>query len=1633
MDGQQAQGGLTDEQLFAQQTQSSPSPSAQPASPSTQSLGKTDEELFLSPQAQIAKKESAATNISHAFNEGFGEATDHYQNLGLSQETQDWVKSSGLYKNVGLMGQAIYDQLILPTSAILDATMRTAVGTTITGPIAAAGVTLHTKAPGLEAFMAGAPLSDEASQHAASGTAEMVLNSPLLAEFGHGAEELPKFTPNDLLRAKASGVLDGEGAYFGTKPLTPEQVKAQEGAAANLPPEPTPEPKPDIHTVARQIAPETFDEYDRLATSRDTLRSRLEFLNEQRTSQAEEAAPHNEEISQLQEKIENANPRKAKIYQSQLDELKAKNDEAITQAKSTDTEEMSSLRTTLQGVDYRMRDLSPKVSEAYRSAQEQIPPDEAVSGEQAQSEAEAKPEEKQETPATAEEKEKEIADTEGHRQAIVADMKKQLVDAGRPEAEADAAANLVAEHYITRADRFGGKLGSPAEMYGRDMADIRAGKGAVKPRELAQENPGVFDKIKDLFTKPETTEEGELEQRARGKIRLATDDARATITLMKEANASTFIHETGHHWLEELLKDADHEAAPDDLKADAETARKWLGNDGGDLSVRQHEQFARGFERYMMEGVAPSKQLAGVFNQFREWLNKIYQSVQKLRAPITDDIRDVFDRLLSKNPEKTVLGAEAEPGKMMANFHEVDAEQTPPEHAEAAADNIREEIKATAKYHDSKEAENVITQAEKTGGSESDSGRAGGPSGAEPGQPPVQEPPAVSGGGGEAAPEGGGFQSAADGSSGDTAGGDGTGSDTKPVTDPNSPAKSKSDLIDKAGNIRLENLTQNEDVRAVMRQAARDNNEFWDARRGVVTDQMVSDLASAMGVADKEMNLQKLREISLEDGIPLAVRIKVGRQMLVQSATAARDAMIKAAQTGSEEDLINLAEARRRHLMIAETVSSVTAEWGRAGRSFRDISKEEGAKADDITDLLQRMTGKSPAQMLEMAKKGGALDTPAQVAKFIQDSKKPSWGTRILEEWTNALISNPATHATYTIGNELLTLWKAIPETAAEAALGKIRKLRGEDGQHTQFGEVGAKLKAHVTALPNALSAAGQALRTGVTTLLPGEAESGTPFQTGTGGVEPGRVGNADISWSDLGSQAFGALKGLKDAFAATGNLVKAGGIDESPLFEVRPTPRGAIENVAVKGIELPVGDVIRSPGRIVAAIHSLYRTLNYSMEKAALAYRTAHYEGLEGDDFVSRINDIYTSPSDKQMDEARGSATQTTLMGQGGDFTKAMSRLTNASAKLPVLGETKLLKFIDPFVKISSNIIEQAILDRTPIGLLSSEVRADLSGVNGMAARDAAQAKMLVGTSFCMTVGTLAAQGFVSGSGPTDPHEAMMWRLAGNQAHSVKIGDVWYDMHRLGPLGMMTSISADMYGVAHAASTEDMSKVSAMLVHAITQNILDESFMRGPADLIKAVSDSDRYGDQYIRNMVSSFVPFSSAMGNIARSVDPYMRQTHSVMDAIKAKIPFASESLMPRRDIWGEPMANKAVLGPPGLSSIYETSISNDPVNQAMMRLGIYPALPERKIRSVKLTDQQYDDYSRISGQLAKAQLDEIVASPNFNQPGTDYKQTELVKKVIEAARENARNIIIKQNPEIAKEATDKKYKLSSKVPAQ
>lgn len=227
-----------------------------------------------------------------------------------------------------------------------------------------------------------------------------------------------------------------------------------------------------------------------------------------------------------------------------------------------------------------------------------------------------------------------------------------------------------------------------------------------------------------------------------------------TIALLKNADLSTFLHESGHYFLEtdisvarDLLRD-NAAFGPDTMSAgqqqilrDVSALLKWFDVDSrerafkrwyagkvkdglsaekikalpeynrqldeknarsfsGDLAnqIDQwdamttdqkrgfHEQFAESFERYLLEGKAPSIELQTAFQSFRQWLVSVYKSVRDFLArhpdagQLNDEVRAVFDRMLAT--EEEIKLAEQARGMLPLFADAMNAGMTPTEFAE---------------------------------------------------------------------------------------------------------------------------------------------------------------------------------------------------------------------------------------------------------------------------------------------------------------------------------------------------------------------------------------------------------------------------------------------------------------------------------------------------------------------------------------------------------------------------------------------------------------------------------------------------------------------------------------------------------------------------------------------------------------------------------------------------------------------------------------------------------------------------------------------------------------------------------------------------------------------------------------
>lgn len=130
-----------------------------------------------------------------------------------------------------------------------------------------------------------------------------------------------------------------------------------------------------------------------------------------------------------------------------------------------------------------------------------------------------------------------------------------------------------------------------------------------------------------------------LNQTAKGAILLGKD-GRDIIYALSNPDVSTPVHELAHRWERELTDD------------ERKTVLDWSKQDTWDRDTS--EKFARGFEKFLSDGKAPSSALEKIFNAFKQWLVDIYKGVKgsAIDIELNEGMKEVYSKMLGENYEQ---------------------------------------------------------------------------------------------------------------------------------------------------------------------------------------------------------------------------------------------------------------------------------------------------------------------------------------------------------------------------------------------------------------------------------------------------------------------------------------------------------------------------------------------------------------------------------------------------------------------------------------------------------------------------------------------------------------------------------------------------------------------------------------------------------------------------------------------------------------------------------------------------------------------------------------------------------------------------------------------------------------------
>jgi len=508
----------------------------------------------------------------------------------------------------------------------------------------------------------------------------------------------------------------------------------------------------------------------------------------------------------------------------------------------------------------------------------------------------------------------------------------------------------------------------------------------------------------------------------------------------------------------------------------------------------------------------------------------------------------------------------------------------------------------------------------------------------------------------------------------------------------------------------------------------------------------------------------------------------------------------------------------------------------------------------------------------------------------------------------------------------------------------------------------------------------------------------------GITGLAPG------LTRTEAFGRAAGSLHGAVAGLATSADALAQG------LRDVFTNPN-SVANRAGYAADVGFGRIWETPGALHNMVQSWGQNLMMHMELGRLAGQEAAGRGLTGQAFITEVSRLIASPLPGWEDSARGVAQRAVLRGDLGTLGQMFGNLAGQGAGGgPAAGARQVIgNVLFPVFRVGMNALTQGV-EKSPLGLAGTifDVVRGARGAGpyagGAFERPLSTAvaplserltNNLAGTALSVWFAKLAADGTVTGNGPTDPDQKKVLEAQGWQPNSIRtpMGYISYQGTPLEvPLGLAGEY-ADVLARPQSAleMAQPLYQTAAERLVAGTMEMLGS---RTGLETIGRVWDlmhtagSDvptamkQGGASLVGGIAGSYVPMSAALGSLARATDPLMRQPApgDVGQSIAQNIPGLREQLEPRVDVLGRTVTNpQQALG--ALLPARLGAGEENPIAAAMGHVGVAPAsvpqtIPYGPYDEIRLLPAERMAYEQYRGQVIQQATDALVRSPQWQQ---------------------------------------------------
>lgn len=747
-------------------------------------------------------------------------------------------------------------------------------------------------------------------------------------------------------------------------------------------------------------------------------------------------------------------------------------------------------------------------------------------------------------------------------------------------------------------------------------------------------------------------------------------------------------------------------------------------------------------------------------------------------------------------------------------------------------------------------------------------------------------------------------------------------------------------------------------------------------------------LEARRGVVSNAQTAQEAKEYGLDELLTRkpseawnAAQLSAGREILLELSARIQKAA-QAIDTGkaTAEDMLAFRMMLGQHAAVQETLQGAVAEAGRALQIMRTVSAAGGRlRSKQVLETLDNLGGEAAARKLAET----VVATGGNPAKLARIAKKAWWekSLDILNEIRiNGMLSGAVTHIVNTGSNSLTALMQP-PERFVAGAIGKMH-----GGPRVEMDESVAMLYGLMNGWQDAFRAAGKVARTG----------------------EP-----------------LDAVTKLEAADRAAITSAKLG-IDEA--------------SATGKAVDL-FGEFIRLPGRAMMAEDEFFKTIGRRMEIHAQAVRRAHAEGLDGQAWTDRVNDLVNDPPEDILDAADAAAKYLTFQESlaGGGLLERMGQTVG------VIQQHPLGKVVFPWRRAPINVARVA-LERTPLAPATAKFWRAMA--KGGPEGDLALARFTLGTVASILVAMQAETGKITGSGPANRRVRDAMMASGWRPYSILIGGTYYPYNRLDPLGTVIGAAADAQDTLRFADDEaTASGVTSAVIAGFADSMASKTFVQGLSELLDVFGDPDneKKVGTYMAKQGLTFMPYSGLSNFLRQVTDDTARETRAgdaltlTMNLFKSRVPGMSHELPPKLGLWGEPVIPEAGV----LSPVKWATGKRDLATQEVIgnRVAIGKTSPRISVPlgagraghidllAVDKSGELFNFYQQLAGQLAHEKVTELVNSASWesedpDQPyvpvrGQSGLQARKIKKAFEDARAEAIRVLVQERPEVSEAA--------------